>query len=162
MPVQGRKSQAVILSLSVLLILFVDQYLKYLVRQNFSIGHSMPIINNVLHITFVSNTGAAFGLFKKATPIFSIISIVAVVFISMLLIEAIQKREFFKRPMLNASLVLILAGAFGNLIDRVLIGYVVDFIDVRIWPVFNIADSAITIGTILLMLSFMRQKPLPK
>ncbi|MBU4149810.1 MAG: signal peptidase II [Candidatus Omnitrophica bacterium] len=159
MPIQGRKSQAVASALFVLLILFIDQYLKYMVRQNLLAGESVPIISNILHITFVTNTGAAFGLFKNATPVFVVISVVAVAFVAMLLIKIIQQGGFFKRPMFNFSLILILSGAIGNLIDRLFFGYVIDFIDVRIWPVFNIADSSITVGTLLLILSFMRHKP---
>ncbi|MBU1887876.1 MAG: signal peptidase II, partial [Candidatus Omnitrophica bacterium] len=124
MPIRGRKSQAVASALFVLLILFIDQYLKYLVRQNMLAGESVPVISNILHITFVTNTGAAFGLFKNATPVFAVISVVAVVFISMLLIKIIQQGGFFKRPMFNFSLILILSGAMGNLIDRVFFGYV--------------------------------------
>jgi len=159
MPIRGRKSQAVASALFVLLILFIDQYLKYMVRQNLLAGESVPIISNILHITFVTNTGAAFGLFKNATPVFVVISVVAVAFVAMLLIKIIQQGGFFKRPMFNFSLILILSGAIGNLIDRLFFGYVIDFIDVRIWPVFNIADSSITVGTLLLILSFMRHKP---
>jgi signal peptidase II len=58
------------------------------------------------------------------------------------------------KPFFNFGLILIVSGALGNLIDRLRFGYVIDFIDVRIWPVFNIADSAITIGTLLLFISF--------
>ncbi|MBU1932930.1 MAG: signal peptidase II [Candidatus Omnitrophica bacterium] len=159
MSIQGRKSQAVASALFILLILSIDQGLKYLVRQNLSVGESIPIISNALHITFVSNTGAAFGLFKNATHVFAVISIVAVVFIATLLIKTIQRAEFFRKPMLNFSLILILSGAIGNLLDRLLFSYVIDFIDVRVWPVFNVADSSITIGTVLLILSFIRQKP---
>lgn len=158
MPVQGRKSQAVIPALSVIVILFIDQCLKYLVRQNLAVGQSIPIIKDILHVTFVSNTGAAFGLFKKATVLFAVISVVAAGFILTLLVNIIRRGDFFKRPMFNFGLILIFSGAFGNLIDRVLFFYVIDFIDFRIWPVFNIADSSITIGTFLLMLSFLPHK----
>ena len=160
MSIQGRKGQAVVSALFVLLILFIDQCLKFLVRTNFLVGDSIPIISNILHITFVRNTGAAFGLFKNATVIFAMISVIAAVFILLLLIQIVKRGEFFKKPMFNYSLVLILSGAIGNLIDRVRFGYVIDFIDFRVWPVFNIADSSITIGTVFLILSFMRQKPL--
>jgi signal peptidase II len=85
--------------------------------------------------------------------------VVAVCFISTLLVNTIRRGDFFKKPMLNLGLMLILSGAIGNLIDRVLFLYVIDFIDFRIWPVFNIADSSITIGAFLLVMSFLSNKP---
>jgi signal peptidase II len=159
MPVQGRKSQVAVLSLSVIAIIFLDQCLKYLVRQNLAVGQSIPVIKNILHITFVSNTGAAFGLFKKAALFFALISVVAVCFVLILLAKTIRRGELFKNLMLNFGLILVLSGAIGNLIDRALFLHVIDFIDFRIWPVFNIADSSITIGACLLIMSFLRNKP---
>jgi signal peptidase II len=155
MPVKGRKEQALISSLSLLIVLFLDQLSKQIVHTRFESGDTLPIIKHILHITFVRNTGAAFGLCKDSTAIFIIISVAAVLVISLFILKSIRKAEFFSKPFFNFGLVLILSGALGNLIDRVKFGYVIDFIDVRIWPVFNIADSAITIGTFLLFISFI-------
>ena len=153
MPIKRRKDQAVISIGSILLILALDQCLKSIIRLKLDVGESIPLINNILHVTFVTNTGAAFGLFKNSTLLFVIISLVAILFTSVLITLSIKRHEFLSRPVFNFGLILITSGALGNLIDRLRFGYVVDFIDVRIWPVFNIADSSITIGTFLLILS---------
>ncbi len=155
MPVKRRKRQAVAAAFSILLILFLDQYSKTLVCSKLTIGESIPIIRDILHLTYVKNTGAAFGLFKDNNIIFILISLVAVLFILSLIVKSISKGEISSKLLFNSGLILILSGAIGNLIDRVKFGYVIDFIDVRIWPVFNIADSSITIGTALLLVSFL-------
>ncbi len=155
MSVKYRKRQIVFAISSVLAILFLDQYSKFLVSLKLATGESIPVIKDILHITFVRNTGAAFGLFKNSTIIFILISVAAVVVISGFILRSIQRGDFSLRVLFNAGLVLILSGAMGNLIDRLRFGYVIDFIDVRIWPVFNIADTSITIGTIFLLSSFI-------
>jgi len=155
-PVKRRKRQALITLISILALLVIDQYSKTLVFHRLNVGESIPLIKNILHITFVTNTGAAFGLFKSSTLVFVVISIIAIAVIATLILRSIKKGNLLSRPWLNYGLVLILSGAIGNLIDRLRFSYVIDFIDVRIWPVFNIADSAITIGTLLLLLSLTR------
>ena len=155
MPVKRRDAQALISILAILAILTIDQFSKALVRLKLGLGESIPIIRNVLHFTHVRNTGSAFGLFKNGTLFFILISVVAIIFISILILRSIKKAEFLSRPVFDSGLILIVSGALGNLIDRLRFGYVLDFIDFRIWPVFNIADSAITIGTFLLLLSFI-------
>ncbi|MBU4342780.1 MAG: signal peptidase II [Candidatus Omnitrophica bacterium] len=158
MPIQRRKKQALISFVSIFAILVLDQSLKSLVRLKLAVGESIPLINNIFHITYVSNTGAAFGLFKNSAVIFIIISVVAIVFIAGLILRSIKRAEFMADPIFDSGLILIISGAIGNLIDRLKFGYVIDFIDVRIWPVFNIADTSITIGTLLLILSYVCQK----
>lgn len=158
MPIQGRKSQTLIFLLSVLAILAIDQYSKYLISTRVAVGQSVPLIKNILHITFINNTGAAFGLFKNSTQMFIVISIIAIIFILSTIIAAIKKRGFLSNYLLHIGLILILSGSIGNLIDRLRFGYVIDFIDVRIWPVFNIADTSITIGAFLLTLSFISEQ----
>ena len=106
----------------------------------------MPLIKGVFHLTLIHNRGAAFGILKNQTPFFIFVSILAVI----LIYSALRNNKNKKYSFHNVSLVLILAGALGNLIDRLRFGYVIDFLDLRIWPVFNVADSAITIGAILL------------
>lgn len=102
------------------------------------------------HLTLVRNTGAAFGLFRDQTIIFILISAAAIIFIGFYLIK---KKTSYYLP-----LALILGGAVGNLIDRLRFGYVVDFIDLRFWPVFNVADSCITIGAVILFFVIIRGK----
>jgi len=158
MPIKRREKQSLVSLVVILLILVFDQCSKALVVLNLTIGESIPLIKGVLHITYVKNTGAAFGLFKNSTQVFSVISIVTVTFISVLIFRSITKGRFQSRPVFDYGMILILSGALGNLIDRLRLSYVIDFIDVRIWPVFNIADSSITIGTILILISFIKKK----
>lgn len=102
------------------------------------------VINNFLYLTLVRNRGAAFGIFKDQGSLFVLISIFAIVLI---FLNLKNKNNSF---ILKLSLSLILGGAIGNLIDRLRFGFVVDFLDFRVWPVFNLADSAITIAAFLL------------
>jgi signal peptidase II len=144
---QVLRSQAdIFLSLlTVSLIVFLDRFTKIFFSDLLSTGESLPIIRNVLHFTLVHNTGIAFGLFKNHGVVFIIVPIIA----SVLLIYNIYYYKSNNEELSRLYIVafsLILAGAIGNLIDRICFGYVVDFVDLRIWPVFNIADSAITIG----------------
>jgi len=135
-------------------IFFFDQLTKVLITQALSLHQSVPLIKGVLHLTLVRNRGAAFGIFKDQAPLFILTSLIAIILISVQLKK--DKLKIFS--IYTLSLSLILAGALGNLADRLLFGYVIDFIDFRIWPVFNIADSAITIGAILLGYSVLTSK----
>ncbi len=126
--------------------LLLDQISKYLILSSFSEGMSVPIIRDIFHLTFVKNTGAAFGIFQERNLLFIILSIII---IAAILISAIRARK--EEKLFLAALGLLLGGAVGNLTDRIFLGYVVDFLDFRIWPVFNIADSAITISIIVLI-----------
>jgi signal peptidase II len=139
-----------ILLLAVLVILF-DQILKLLVVNTMSLNQSIPVITNIFHITYVHNFGAAFGLLAHRTG-FIILVTVVVVFLLLVFLRHLPKEQ----KLLRAALVLQLAGATGNLIDRVRMGYVVDFFDLRVWPVFNVADIAIVSGIGLLILDLTR------
>ena len=110
----------------------------------------MPVIPKIFHFTLVHNTGIAFGLFKNMGIVFIIVSVIAILFFSWFLYSRRQEKDFSTFSILAFSL--IIGGAFGNLIDRLQFGFVIDFIDFRIWPVFNIADSAITIGALILII----------
>lgn len=138
-----------------LLILSLDRLAKYLVAKNLQLNQSLPVIRNFFHLTLVHNTGAAFGIFKDQNYLFIAVSLFAIVLIYF------QLRQKNTHTALKISLVFILAGTTGNFIDRVNFGYVVDFLDLRIWPVFNIADSSITIGAILLGYSILKSKKSP-
>ena len=128
-----------------LLVFALDRLTKYLVVKNIPLNQSLPVIKNIFHISLVHNTGAAFGLLKNQNYLFMAVSLLAVILIAIHL-----KRRTSLNKAFAFSLVLILAGTVGNLIDRVFFGYVIDFLDFRIWPVFNLADSSITVGAILL------------
>jgi signal peptidase II len=143
---------------TVALVLLLDQLTKFLLSKSLYPGQSIPIIKNIFHITLILNTGAAFGIFPNATFFFIIISIFVIVLITHytlhITLSAGRQAHYTK---IKIPLALILAGAIGNLIDRLKFGYVTDFLDFRIWPVFNIADSAITIGAIWLACSVLRK-----
>ena len=128
----------------VITVLCLDQLTKFLITKNFINNQSLSIIRGIFHLTLIHNRGAAFGILKNQTPLFIFTSILAI-FLLYLNLRHHQDGKFYR-----FSLSLILAGASGNLIDRLFFGYVIDFLDFRIWPVFNIADSAITIGAVML------------
>jgi signal peptidase II len=134
----------------VLATLFLDQLTKFLITKNLFPNQSIPIIKGVFHITLVHNRGAAFGILKNQIPLFVITSLFAIILIYFNLKKNKQSKSY------SIALSLILAGALGNLIDRLFFGYVIDFLDFRIWPVFNMADSAITVGAILLSYSIIK------
>ncbi len=125
-------------------VLSLDQLTKFLVTKNLLYNQSLPVIKGIFHLTLIHNRGAAFGILKNQTPLFIATSVFAIILISLNLKGAKSRNPY------SVCLSLILAGALSNLIDRLFLGYVIDFLDFRIWPVFNIADSAITVGAVLL------------
>jgi len=131
-------------------IVFLDRITKIFFSNLLSLGESLPIIRNAIHMTLVHNTGIAFGLFKNQGIVFIIIPLIMIVLLTYNFYHYKYNNEKLSR-LYVVAVSLILAGAIGNLIDRILYGYVIDFIDLRVWPVFNIADSAITIGAVLLL-----------
>ena len=114
-----------------------------------------PLIDGFFNIVHVRNPGAAFGFLAGAPPLFRYIFFIAVTVAAILLILHYLRVSRIEEPSLVSALALILAGAVGNLIDRVRFGEVVDFLDVYIgahhWPAFNVADSAITVGAAVLI-----------
>ncbi len=104
-----------------------------------------------LSITVQHNPGAAFGLFQSATVYLSILAVVIIV-----LIVGYGTRLAGSNTLVTIGLALVLGGAGGNLIDRLRLGYVVDFIDLHFWPVFNVADIAITCGGALIIIGLLR------
>ncbi|HNQ51016.1 MAG TPA: signal peptidase II [Candidatus Omnitrophota bacterium] len=140
--------------LIVSLILVSDRMTKAFFSHLLAAEGSIPVIKGFFHLTLVHNRGAAFGMLRGQTLFFILASVIAVFFIlfHMKKSTAVEK----------CALSLILAGAAGNLIDRVLYGHVVDFIDIHIdpyfyWPVFNVADTAITVGACMLGWLLLRQ-----
>jgi len=137
----------------VFIILALDQLTKFYFAKNLFLNQSVPVIKGFFHLTLVHNRGAAFGILKNQIPLFIVTSLFAIILIFVHL-----KKYKTSYSLYSLSLSLILAGAVGNFIDRVSFGYVIDFLDFRIWPVFNVADSAITIGAILLGWSVLRSE----
>lgn len=117
-----------------------DQISKLWIRTNMLPGQSIPEGGLIL-ITYVRNTGAAFGLLANQNLL-----IIFTVLVGIAAIALYYAHPLVQTLWLRLSLSLLLGGAIGNLIDRLRFGYVIDFIDLRVWPVFNIADSCITVG----------------
>lgn len=136
-------------------LLVLDQLTKYATRQLLVVNESIVVVKGFFHITLVYNRGAAFGILKNQLVLFIVTSVFA---IGLIWTNLKKDRTPHKITLEKIALNAILAGAVGNLIDRLLYGYVVDFLDFRIWPVFNIADSAITVGAILLVYSILFPK----
>lgn len=147
-------------SLVTLLVIVLDRVTKAIVTAKLALNESLPVIPDIFHLTLLYNRGAAFGILQNSTVFFVIISLLS---ICLILFYACFRSAEIKSLALRLSLAFILAGAFGNLIDRIKFGYVIDFLDFRIWPVFNVADSFITIGIIILIFQIFipRKKNVP-
>ena len=139
--------------LVLLLVLAFDQITKYLALHYLAATESSAVIPNIFHLTLVHNTGIAFGFFRQHPSV-----LLSLISISLLFLFFWGARMPKENSMERFSLALILGGAIGNWIDRVRFGAVIDFLDFRVWPVFNIADSAITVGVILLAWLMIRKK----
>lgn len=135
------------------LILLIDQLSKFSICNNLTNASSIPILKNIFHLTLVQNKGTCFGLFPHQTFFFASISVLVVGLI--LFFYGRLKTSILS---LRVGLALILGGALGNLIDRLRFGFVVDFLDFRIWPVFNFADVSICVGAGLLILQLARRR----
>ena len=136
------------------LILVLDQISKRLVMINFSPGESwnpVAALERWVSLTYVTNTGAAFGLFPEYGGIFMVIAVVVVVVI-IFYYRYVPGDQW----LVQASLGLQLGGALGNLVDRLRHGHVIDFIDFKVWPVFNVADSSVFIGVVILSFYLLR------
>ena len=134
-----------------------DRLSKFFVTENLALGQPVPVLGELLQFRYVENPGAAWGFLSGAagwfrTPFFLLVSVAAMVFII----------GYFKKTtpgqwLLRLALALVFGGAVGNFIDRIRLGYVIDFIDWHwyegpTWPTFNIADSAISVGVAIMLL----------
>ena len=131
----------------------IDRFAKIAALKLLDPGESVSAIPGFLSITLVLNDGAAFGLFRGRSAFFVLIALAVIIAITAYLIKS--------RPSdraISAGLGLILGGALGNLADRMVFGRVIDFIDLGFWPVFNIADSCITIGAAVLIFAVFLSK----
>ena len=143
------REDIVIFLCGVLAVVGVDRISKIFFTKLLSLNESIALIKGVAHFTLVHNTGIAFGLFRDCGMVFIIIPLI----LTGLLVYNIyyyRHSERLSRTYIVAFS-LILGGAIGNLFDRIVLGYVIDFIDLRVWPVFNIADSAITVGAVVIL-----------
>ena len=134
-------------------VIVVDQITKALVRQNLALGEAwapIPAIGEFFRFLYWQNRGAAFGTFQNAGPILTVIRVLIALFI----VVFYQKAEI-KDTLMKVSLSLMLGGAVGNLIDQFTLGFVTDFIAVGRFPIFNIADSGVTVGVGLMLLDML-------
>ena len=137
------------LALSVFL---ADQGLERLVENSMRLGESIPVIPGVLHLTYIKNEGGAFGILDGHGSVLLLGSAVAVTFVLWMLLEG---------PLTHTMVLgcgLILGGAAGNLLDRLTTGEVTDYVDLRVWPIFNAADVAIVLGVATFLLATLRQQ----
>jgi signal peptidase II len=127
-----------------IIILAMDLATKYWAYNHLREVRSIPVIENIFHLTYVENRGAAFGILQDQRWVFVVVTIATLIFILWYLYNMEPEIR-----LLRIGLNLIFVGAVGNLIDRIYLGFVVDFIDFRIFPVWNVADMAIVIGTVI-------------
>lgn len=151
---KGRKIGLMFFLCLTSIIFLLDRVTKSLILSHFIPRESLVVIDKIFSITYVRNTGGAFGLFAGEAGFFIYLSIVVIILISFYLFFG-RERDFYAR----ICLALVLGGAMGNLFDRVFYGYVIDFLDFRIWPVFNLADTAISVGSGLLLLKIFCFRP---
>ncbi|MBS5789157.1 signal peptidase II [Fusobacterium sp.] len=136
----------------VAILIALDQVSKYIIDNNFFEGDTLGVITDFFHITYVKNRGIAFGMFQGKLDIISIATVIAIIAIIYYLYRDRNKMPILEKIGFN----FILAGAIGNMIDRVARGFVIDMIDFRgIWAfVFNLADVWINIGVLLILLEY--------
>jgi len=144
----------------VLLGIIVDQLTKIYIDRSMQLFDSIPVVENFFHITYVRNRGAAFSFLSNASwrlPFFITVSIIA----ALVILIAFRKLRDDQK-LAQISLAMIFSGAVGNLIDRVRLGEVIDFLDVHWyrhhWPAFNVADSLICVGVFLLAIDMILEE----
>lgn len=149
-----RATKGLLLIILAVSVVALDQLTKYLVRANMEWGQSIPS-EGFARLTYATNTGGAFGIFANQTFLLAVAAVLGI------LVFLVYFRYIpLESTLLKVGLGLDLGGAVGNLIDRLRFGEVTDFIDIGPWPVFNVADSAIVVGTIIIAyyLLFIAQK----
>jgi signal peptidase II len=129
-----------------IIILVIDQIIKYWINITKPTGR---------FIHYVNNTGAVFGMFQGYNNFFALATALV---IGLIIYYYIYHHAYFKNKYVSLSAALILGGACGNLMDRIISGYVIDYLDVGFWPVFNLADIALTIGAIILIITYWNEK----
>lgn len=134
----------------ILLVVISDQVSKFYISHSMVPYMSIPVVPHVFHITFILNSGAAFGILENKQQFFILIAILILAGVGYFYRKIPQQYRLFR-----FGLELMAGGAIGNLIDRITTGYVIDFFDFRIWPVFNIADMAIVCGVAVMIYAIL-------
>ena len=133
------------------LVVIVDQFTKYIVASKMIEGMSIPIVDGIFHLTFILNPGAAFGILENNRWFFVLTALAVLAFLFYYRHVILSETR-----MVQFGIALFAGGALGNLIDRIRIGLVIDFFDLRIWPIFNVADIAICLGVGLILWSTIK------
>lgn len=145
------------------LVIALDQITKLYIDHHFYLHESVSIIPNFFHLTYIRNTGAAFGLLARAPESFRIPFFILIPLIALTVIVLIFKKTKDTELFMVTALSLIMGGAIGNFIDRLRFNYVIDFLDfhwlnIYHWPAFNVADSSIVIGVVILILYTLKHE----
>ncbi|MFP5521375.1 signal peptidase II [Peptococcus simiae] len=136
---------------AVLSLIGLDQVTKWVVRQELALGESIPVIPSVMSFTYIENPGAAFGILAGNRGLFIVITLVLLAVLVWYRSQARQRSIW-----LDSATALIIAGALGNLIDRLVKGRVTDFFDFHVFPIFNVADIAVTCGVGLMVVYILK------
>lgn len=143
-----------ILGIVLILTVAADQITKFLCVKFLELGESVTIIPGVLNFTYIRNTGAAFGSLSNSRWIFMVMSVLMIVLLVCYIISAKDIK-----PMTAAILSMIAGGGIGNMIDRIALGYVIDFVDVKFLPfwkwIFNVADAFVSVGAVILVVLYI-------
>jgi signal peptidase II len=152
---QTRRAMRKYFFLIAALVLLLDRAAKWAVAGSIPLHDSVTVIPGFFHLTHVENTGAAFGLFAESAAQWKVGALVSFSVIALVVVTALLWKNSHALSTTTIGLSLILGGATGNLWDRMLTGHVVDFLDFYVgsyhWPAFNVADSAIVVGAVLLV-----------
>jgi signal peptidase II len=144
-------------------VLLLDRLAKWAIASNIALHDSVVVIPGFLRLTHVQNTGAAFGLFAESSAQWKVGALVSFSILALVVVSALLWKNSHSLSTTTIGLSLILGGAMGNLWDRMVSGHVVDFLDFYVgsyhWPAFNVADSAIVVGAILLVAEIVFTKP---
>ena len=159
MPINGLKDETHAMRkyhfLIALLVVLLDRFSKWLVAANITLHDSVSVVPGFFRLTHVQNSGAAFGLFADSSSEWKVAILVLFSVLALAVVSALLWKNSHTITTTGVGLSLILGGAIGNLWDRLISGHVVDFLDFYLggyhWPAFNIADSAIVIGALLLV-----------
>lgn len=154
------------MALAALVIVILDQLTKLWIASSLQVGGSISVVDGIARLRYTHNTGAAFGMLSDSTGFLSIVSLVVIIGI---LVAFVRFGSHTRLSVLAAGLVV--GGALGNLVDRIRLGYVVDFFEVYnpnlkinntvyTFPVFNVADSAITVGVIIILITLIFMNPI--
>lgn len=137
--------------LIILAAILADQAIKFIVKSNMNVFDSIPLIDGFLSLTYIQNTGAAFSIFQDKSNLLLVANLILIVVMFVFLFLGLKKEG----PLALTGLALIIGGGLGNIADRVMQGFVVDYIHILDFPIFNLADICVCVGAFLLILYFI-------